>query len=300
MSGERPVPVECARLAAELRELRERTGLSLAALGERTPYSKSSWERYLNGKKLPPRQAVDALCRLADEPSGRLLALWELAEQAWSGRSGSAPAAAGAERATGAPESAGEAEEPRDAADDSPWRAFARARRAYVLSGAAVVVVAVTVTLFLTGGWTASGDRQPDRLAATSPYPQTWEPACRDEQCEAANPTEMGCITETVTLLKRRTAGGQRLELRYNRTCGTVWGKGTALRLGDRVELLLPGSDTKEVKAASQRDTEMYLVTSMTATKEPYRARVCLRLADGGEPECFAPPASMSPSTRGG
>ncbi|MEV4441098.1 helix-turn-helix transcriptional regulator, partial [Streptomyces sp. NPDC049577] len=86
MSVERPLPAECGRLAGELRDLRDRTGLSLAALAERTPYSKSSWERYLNGKKLPPRQAVVALCALAGEPSGRLLALWELAEQTWSGR----------------------------------------------------------------------------------------------------------------------------------------------------------------------------------------------------------------------
>ena len=73
-------------LAAGLRELRGRTGLSLAGLAARTPYSKSSWERYLNGKKLPPRDAVEALCRLAEEPAGRLLALWELADADWSGR----------------------------------------------------------------------------------------------------------------------------------------------------------------------------------------------------------------------
>ncbi|MET7797160.1 helix-turn-helix transcriptional regulator, partial [Streptomyces decoyicus] len=69
-----------------MRELRRRTGLTLAALAERTPYSKSSWERYLNAKKLPPRGAVEALCLLAGEPPGQLVALWELADAAWSGR----------------------------------------------------------------------------------------------------------------------------------------------------------------------------------------------------------------------
>lgn len=77
---------EHTRLAAALRELRAGAGLSLAALSERTTYSKSSWERYLNGKSLPPRQAVRELCRLANEPDGRLLALWEIAESHWSGR----------------------------------------------------------------------------------------------------------------------------------------------------------------------------------------------------------------------
>lgn len=88
MSGVEVVEVapECARLARELRGLRARTGLSMAALAARTPYSKSSWERYLNGKALPPRHAVRALCGVAGEPLARYLALWELAESAWSGR----------------------------------------------------------------------------------------------------------------------------------------------------------------------------------------------------------------------
>ncbi|MDJ1135989.1 helix-turn-helix domain-containing protein [Streptomyces iconiensis] len=87
------LPPECVRLAEALRELRARSGLSLAALSSRTAYSKSSWERYLNGKTLPPRHAVVALCQVARAPAGRPLALWELAEAVWSGRG-----AAGAER----------------------------------------------------------------------------------------------------------------------------------------------------------------------------------------------------------
>jgi len=73
-------------LAAALRELKDRTGLSLAGLAERTAYSKSSWHRCLTGTTLPPRRAVEDLCRLADEPPGRCLALWEIAESTESGR----------------------------------------------------------------------------------------------------------------------------------------------------------------------------------------------------------------------
>ncbi|MFI5727737.1 helix-turn-helix domain-containing protein [Streptomyces cyaneofuscatus] len=73
-------------LAAALRELKDRTGLSLAGLAERTTYSKSSWHRCLTGATLPPRRAVQDLCRLADEPPGRCLALWEIAESTESGR----------------------------------------------------------------------------------------------------------------------------------------------------------------------------------------------------------------------
>lgn len=87
------------QLAAAMRELRSATGLSLAGLAAKTPYSKSSWERYLNGKTLPPREAVEELCRLAGEPVGRCVALWELAEAEGSGR------AATAEEATPPPTS---------------------------------------------------------------------------------------------------------------------------------------------------------------------------------------------------
>ncbi|MEU8027340.1 helix-turn-helix transcriptional regulator [Streptomyces sp. NPDC049099] len=77
------LPRECRHLVGQLRLLKGRTGLSLAELARRTAYSKSSWQRYLSGSKLPPRGAVQVLCRLAGADQARLLALWELAGQAW-------------------------------------------------------------------------------------------------------------------------------------------------------------------------------------------------------------------------
>ncbi|MEU3246769.1 helix-turn-helix domain-containing protein [Streptomyces sp. NPDC006875] len=68
-----------ARLAIALRQLKQRTGLSLAQLANATTFSKSSWERYLNGKSLPSRSAVKELCRLAGEPADHLLALLDIA-----------------------------------------------------------------------------------------------------------------------------------------------------------------------------------------------------------------------------
>ncbi|WP_159470929.1 peptidoglycan-binding protein [Streptomyces caniferus] len=70
-------------LVVHLRRLKDHSGLSLTALAARTSYSKSSWERYLNGKKLPPRAAVEALARVCDADAPRLLALQEVAAQAW-------------------------------------------------------------------------------------------------------------------------------------------------------------------------------------------------------------------------
>ncbi|MER6530414.1 DUF2690 domain-containing protein [Streptomyces sp. NPDC001508] len=67
-------------LAVRLRALKDRTGLSLAALAARTPYSKSAWHRYLTGLQRPPRSAVEALARLADVDPGPVVALWEDAD----------------------------------------------------------------------------------------------------------------------------------------------------------------------------------------------------------------------------
>lgn len=79
-------PPACRVLAAELQALRARAGLSLAGLAAATAYSKSSWDRCLKARALPPWPAVRALCRAADEPEQRVRALWELAETAWSRR----------------------------------------------------------------------------------------------------------------------------------------------------------------------------------------------------------------------
>ncbi|WP_323747642.1 helix-turn-helix domain-containing protein, partial [Catenulispora rubra] len=94
-------PVACVLLAEELRTLRKRAGLSFAALGAQTLYSKSSWSRYLNGEVLPPWQAVQALCGLAGEPEPRLRAMWKLAEQEWSRRDAVGAGAAGSGGAVG-------------------------------------------------------------------------------------------------------------------------------------------------------------------------------------------------------
>ncbi|QFQ99899.1 helix-turn-helix domain-containing protein [Streptomyces phaeolivaceus] len=77
------LPPEVQHFVEQLRLLKDRTGLSLVALGARTAYSKSSWQRYLNGSQPPPRQAVVALCRVAGEDADRFGARWELAVRVW-------------------------------------------------------------------------------------------------------------------------------------------------------------------------------------------------------------------------
>lgn len=72
------------QLVVQLRRLKDRSGLSLAALAAKTSYSSSSWERYLNGKQLPPRDAVEELARVCGADTTRLLVLHEVAVEAWT------------------------------------------------------------------------------------------------------------------------------------------------------------------------------------------------------------------------
>ncbi|MEV7399458.1 DUF2690 domain-containing protein [Streptomyces sp. NPDC091267] len=70
--------------AGQLRRLVDRSGLSLAAVADRTGYSRTSWERYLNGRLLAPRGAIVALAEVTGTNQVHLNTMWELAERAWS------------------------------------------------------------------------------------------------------------------------------------------------------------------------------------------------------------------------
>ncbi|MFE0258039.1 peptidoglycan-binding protein [Streptomyces sp. NPDC059010] len=81
------------QLVVRLRRLKDHSGLSLRQLGARTGYSPKSWERYLGGRSLPPREAVEELAGVGGEDPTRLLALHEVAEEAWGKRRGNGSAA---------------------------------------------------------------------------------------------------------------------------------------------------------------------------------------------------------------
>ncbi|MFF4970556.1 DUF2690 domain-containing protein [Streptomyces sp. NPDC001083] len=70
--------------AVQLRRLVDRSGLGVAAVADRTGYSRTSWERYLNGRLLAPKGAVVALAEVTGTSPVHLATMWELAERAWS------------------------------------------------------------------------------------------------------------------------------------------------------------------------------------------------------------------------
>ncbi|MEU6949992.1 DUF2690 domain-containing protein [Streptomyces sp. NPDC046316] len=69
---------------SQLRRLVDRSGLSVAAVADRTGHSRAAWQRYLDGRLLAPRGAVVALAEVTGADSGRLTAMREQAERAWS------------------------------------------------------------------------------------------------------------------------------------------------------------------------------------------------------------------------
>ncbi|MEU8763621.1 DUF2690 domain-containing protein [Streptomyces sp. NPDC048659] len=69
------------RVLAGMRRIKEEFGLSYGRLAEKTHYSRSSWERFLNGKQWPSRAAIQQLADVVGEDPKPLIALWERAEE---------------------------------------------------------------------------------------------------------------------------------------------------------------------------------------------------------------------------
>ncbi|WP_406129867.1 peptidoglycan-binding protein [Streptomyces canus] len=74
------------QLVTRLRRLKEHSELTMRQLAVKTGYSAKSWERYLGGTSLPPREAVEALARITGTDPVPLLALHEIAADSRDGR----------------------------------------------------------------------------------------------------------------------------------------------------------------------------------------------------------------------
>ncbi|GHE85720.1 helix-turn-helix domain-containing protein [Streptomyces fumanus] len=258
-------PVECERLAAALRELRAGTGLSLAALATKTPYSKSSWERYLNGKTLPPRAAVVALCELAGEDPARPVALWELADAAWSGRAAAPP--------------------PAPAAPPAPEEPPARRRpRRGPLAGAVGVLAAAAIAVPLMAGGGSGED-----TARPTPSPTPSLQGCHGSTCTGKDPERYGCGAEPppLTLNRHVFAGRTAIKIRYGAVCGAVWARIDLGEVGDRVEIVVPHRPPLHSEVRDEYDAQGSLSTPMVAAGRRDLAGVTACLVRDGVRQCF-------------
>lgn len=200
---------QARRLVDRMRRLKDATGLSFTALATRTSYSRSSWERYLNGRKLPPAEAVTELAALSGADPDRMLALHTLAAQTWTAPPAKADAPVAAEWGDGSgnlasdsadlaksPESAGgsgDGETVPEAGEDgaaglraeAPAARRRPARRTLLAAGAALVVVAgllaVALTLLMPGRGSAGTGEEDHRQVAAEEF--TFEPS-RTYSCD--------------------------------------------------------------------------------------------------------------------
>ncbi|MFH0178130.1 helix-turn-helix domain-containing protein [Streptomyces cacaoi] len=286
---------EGARLASALRESRERTGLSLAGLAAKTAFSKSSWERYLNGRALPPRTAVEELCRLAGEPVGRCLALWEIAESEWGGRAKEAEPARPARPTTAPPPPALPATTATTTADGAtPVGHRGAAAVAVLASASAAVFGAIALTLFLLPG--RHDAPPPAAHPAASSSPSVTGPRCRGTACEGGSPMDMRCATAPETLAEHVTATGASVQLRYSRECGTSWTRMWGARIGDRIESeAVGGVRTYRAEVKDRAEADTYVHTAMTATRPGTLVRTCFLPTADGRKECFEARVDRAP-----
>ncbi|MEU9475807.1 XRE family transcriptional regulator [Streptomyces sp. NPDC048191] len=178
-------------LVVELRELKDRTGLSLAALAARTPYSKSAWHRYLSGGTPPPRPAVEALCRLAGTDPEAVLARWDAAE---------------AEPPAAAPEKPGRTRWfGRGPSRRAPWLPLS----VFALCGTATAVAAAVALSARPG---------------TAPAAQSVSavPHCHGRSCQGELPDASVCARDARTT-STVADPAYTVRLRYSQACRTAW-----------------------------------------------------------------------------
>ncbi|MBL1110170.1 DUF2690 domain-containing protein [Streptomyces sp. 5-8] len=275
MTDWKPLPDDLAsdvrQLVTELRTLKIRSGVSLAALAERTPYSKSSWERYLNGKTLPPRQAVTILGKLSDAEPARLEALWELAnaaahdQQAGGGR----PAQRAPQPATPA-----DATEVASAPSDEGRR---RRRDARLLWTAALLLALLLVgTAVVLVNRDSSAGTARAAISATEPGTRQVDVNCFADSCAGKDPKEAGCGGDAWTAALTKVQQVY-VELRYSDACRAAWARISWGRPGDIARIVGPRHSVHQNKV--HYDTDTY--SAMLAAPTPSAVKACAVLTSG-------------------
>ncbi|MFJ8842149.1 helix-turn-helix domain-containing protein [Streptomyces cyaneofuscatus] len=268
--------------AEALRGLRRRSGLSLKELAAQTPYSKSSWERYLNGKTHPPRAAVVALCRLARQPPAHPLALWERAEVARN-RPPRSAAPVPAPELVPVPVPVRE-EPPRP--EPTGRRPFLRHARTGAVLAAALLC---TAWLVMAGPWRS------ESADADAPVSSEPEFACYGQRCTGQDVIATRCGMHPDMVSIHRPAPGLRVDLRYEAGCGAGWARVWGQRIGDVFTVSAAGGAPQTLTVPDKYATGVRLHTPMVATDSPEALRVCVSLAPGGPRQQCYPAAPPSP-----
>ncbi|MEU1405327.1 helix-turn-helix domain-containing protein [Streptomyces sp. NPDC005728] len=264
------------RLLAELRRMKDASGLSYGRLASRTHYSRSSWERFLNGKQLPTRVAVEQLAAAVGEEPAPLLALWDALDTM----------------------SRELAETPRDtlpAMDDNREAVAPKENRGhrlhrllplcYVVSGALLGALGTVLLTDNGHAATTTPRSNPARgiaapVAAASPDP---EPDCRGDSCLEGEPQAKNCQWDAVTARETWLRGLQ-IQLRYSARCKAVWGRIENGTVGDAVSITDRWGRTED--ATIRVGTDTYTRMLSTAGAPASTITICGKIPRQHDTEC--------------
>lgn len=265
MSRWRPLPdtldTDAQRLAKELRALKERTGLSLDGLARKTPYSKSAWHRYLNGEKLPPRSAVEAIGQVAGADQEQLLAVYDAAYRARTAPVATPSAAPTAPTAPLAAERAGWA------------RKFLRSAGVLRTAGALVALTALVATM----GAAAAIVEIPALAARTDGDASHASHTCHGHRCQGRYPWRPGCNRDAraeSTIVDTTYT----VRLRFSPSCGTVWSEVQPRSGGAQKVSIWVGRDARLTSHTHGR--EGLAVSPMLATSDLRQAVACAKVTN--------------------
>ncbi|NEC64109.1 XRE family transcriptional regulator [Streptomyces sp. SID9727] len=230
-----------AQLGAEMRRIKEGAQLSFGGLADRTHYSRSSWERFLNGKQLPTPVAVEQLAAVAGTPPEPLL---DLLARAGAPVADPVPVTVGrgptATRTTAGDPAAG-ARTPGERPGVS-WR-----RRCAVIGYIAAGALMGSVATGLLSPYLAGADQGPDAAKTRAeggkaggqgadlvPGAGDIQVKCTSDTCWRNDPQAMECQWDAKTVRSTYLRGMQ-IELRYSAACQAVWGRIEGGAVGDKV-----------------------------------------------------------------
>ncbi|MFE7562626.1 DUF2690 domain-containing protein [Kitasatospora sp. NPDC057500] len=306
-------------LTEELRAVKDATGLSLSELAARTHYSRASWERWLNGKRIITEQALDALIGAVECDGPALRALWE--------RTAAAGAAAGDAAADGEPIADGDAEAAAEAVPDpvpdaapdpeaapepapEPGARDVRRRRPAALVAASVAVALLLALLgarllsssdgqdgaaptaaTVPASAPASGAAQASPSVAVPANPAPSVPACQALGCAHKDPKATGCGGDARTLLTTNI-GKVVVYLRYSLKCQAAWAAITEGQPGDQATISTSAGETETALIHWGYDNYSWMVN---AADPAVTLQVCGQRKD---PEGAACTASVSDLAR--
>ncbi|WP_370412919.1 DUF2690 domain-containing protein [Streptomyces fradiae] len=250
-----------------MRRIKDASQLSYNRLADKTHYSRSSWERFLNGKQVPARIAVEEFAAAARTDPGPLLALLDQAvvrEEAAAETPAEEPAARTAERPR--PESVPEpvpgpgAPGPEEGA---PARRFAWPRilttAAGVVAGAALGSLLTVLLIEPADAGTPGAKGSPSTTASATPAAQTRpsgpiKVGCKSDTCLDREPQAEDCQWDAKTV-RQTFLRGMRIQLRYSEACQAVWGRIENGNIGDTVMIRDKRSSSDEATIRMEHDT---------------------------------------------